>query len=637
MTTIVLSAGPANGHHMTTNDPPAPPARRQRTQRKSIGVNPALLQGDVTIPPAASPSPSRAHQAHADSSSGSIGGGGGGGGGAGGRRRSARLSGERANGAETGNGNAKVRLGKRKSEERPATPVEGDGEDEGEAVVGKGKGKGKGKAKPPSKRARLSDPSPPSPPPTSKAAPANEEETSNEFVFTKQPLTFEDPDEGGGGRKGKRKAPGTSSAARGGRAGAAKRGKTTHVPSSSFFFFSSLPHHSPSTSDDPAEFSQEVTVAETPKIRRNAALRGEGGPKRGARGGNDGGVGKGERRSSLDLRGKRASSIGSGFDVPPHPAIDDASLYRHLNITDPPAIKFRALVAWGGMRKRDNLSTIPPSTAMTEKAKKVALKAIEGHLERVTSKKVDLSWLGKGIMPVAQQRNLPPNPSDASNLDLRDQLIKIYNKIDEESKARNATVKTYQDFSTRLSALASLPSSSASAPTSTSHDPETIDKKTLLDASNSIDPSLLQPAAVKDVDSATRSAEKLVALLQSAQGGEKEGRKRRKSRLAPVPEEDSEKSALGTEVAGLVDALDIQALTFNNLVHRLNQALEVSSIEIEETNKKVKAELEAITSGGLPDLDPDVDVGELKVKKKVDPMALMRAITREDSGRGMGR
>ncbi|KAH8928098.1 hypothetical protein BT69DRAFT_1293623 [Atractiella rhizophila] len=298
----------------------------------------------------------------------------------------------------------------------------------------------------------------------------------------------------------------SSSAARGGRAGAAMRGKTAHDRSLSRIAPSSLLHFyyldcSTSTSHDPAEFSQAAPVVEAPKMRRNAALMGEGGFEAWSsrrerwRGG---GAGKGE---SLSLRAALTR--------------DDRDL--------------------GRMRKPDDLSAIPASTKLRDMAKKVAL-------------------------------------------------------IDEESKVRNATVKTYQDFSTRLSALASLPSSSStSVTTPTSDGPELGQKDP---------PQCLAPPTWPNQ-----------RRQSSVSPRQREGR--RKSRLAPVPEEDAEKGPLGSGGRGASRGVGHSATkTSSRGLFDFNQ----------KTHQKVQDDLEAIMGG-------------LKVNK-VDPIALMHSTGGRTAGGG---
>ncbi|CAG8717451.1 10940_t:CDS:2 [Rhizophagus irregularis] len=91
-------------------------------------------------------------------------------------------------------------------------------------------------------------------------------------------------------------------------------------------------------SSPPSKNETEVPIplTETPMIRKNTNIR------------------KQRRRSSLDKRGKRASSIGNGFIAKPHPDISHKEFYRHIQPDLPGPIRLRQLLAWCGQRTLEN-------------------------------------------------------------------------------------------------------------------------------------------------------------------------------------------------------------------------------------------------------------------------------------------
>jgi hypothetical protein len=163
-----------------------------------------------------------------------------------------------------------------------------------------------------------------------------------------------------------------------------------------------------------------IAGAETPMIVRNAALRrGEPGSS---------------RRASLDKRGRRVSSIRSGFDgslevlkfvdcvcadttrillATPHPSLPDNTLYRHIDGSDAPAIRMRRLVAVAGRRLRERYeASVPLSPSDRTRVQKATLEVMERFIRSVVKAQVDVSWLG-GVVRQFSSRGLNWNIRDA--------------------------------------------------------------------------------------------------------------------------------------------------------------------------------------------------------------------------------
>ncbi|KAL9039777.1 MAG: hypothetical protein Q9214_004737, partial [Letrouitia sp. 1 TL-2023] len=154
----------------------------------------------------------------------------------------------------------------------------------------------------------------------------------------------------------------------------------------------------------PTEISQDpikvsLPFADTPIIRRNKEMR------KGAE--------TGSRRSSLSLRGRRASSlIDSGkSDALPHDEVQTPEFYKHIEtgLTEPR--RMRQLLTWCGARA---LGEKPSSSAQDFHARQAA-RAIQQQLLKDFSAKSDMSdWFNrKDATPPPQPPK--PNPKNVAN------------------------------------------------------------------------------------------------------------------------------------------------------------------------------------------------------------------------------
>ncbi|KAF9973146.1 hypothetical protein BGZ73_003639 [Actinomortierella ambigua] len=131
-----------------------------------------------------------------------------------------------------------------------------------------------------------------------------------------------------------------------------------------------------------------IPMRETPMIKKNKDMRGD------------------SRRSSFTLRGKRASSIGSGFEAQPHPAIDPKGFYRHISADLPDIARMKQLLAWCGRKSADAMT---PATvkgiSTSSSALKIAKAVQEEVLNMTMNNKIHLSWY-----------NRPQDPKESSSL-----------------------------------------------------------------------------------------------------------------------------------------------------------------------------------------------------------------------------
>ncbi|CAG8776452.1 5346_t:CDS:2, partial [Racocetra fulgida] len=92
-----------------------------------------------------------------------------------------------------------------------------------------------------------------------------------------------------------------------------------------------------------------IPLTETPIIKKNQVIR------------------QSKRRSSIEKRGKRASSIGNGFVARPHPDVNSNEFFRHIQAEMPEPIKLRQLLVWCGQRALDKQTSADENALKIEK------------------------------------------------------------------------------------------------------------------------------------------------------------------------------------------------------------------------------------------------------------------------------
>ena len=132
-----------------------------------------------------------------------------------------------------------------------------------------------------------------------------------------------------------------------------------------------------------------LPFADTPVIRRNKEMR---------RDNNE------SRRSSLSMRGRRASSlIDSGIsNALPHDQVETKDFYKHIESTLLEPRRMRQLLMWCGSRALGE----KPSFATEDSATKLAARQIQQELLKDFASKVELSdWfsrVGKSLESTSQ-------------------------------------------------------------------------------------------------------------------------------------------------------------------------------------------------------------------------------------------
>ncbi|KAG0219365.1 hypothetical protein BGX33_003296 [Mortierella sp. NVP41] len=127
------------------------------------------------------------------------------------------------------------------------------------------------------------------------------------------------------------------------------------------------------TPDRNTESIVVIPMRETPTINKNKDMRSV------------------NRRSSLAMRGKRASSIGNGFNALPHPSVDPRSFFRHISADDPAPIRMKQLMAWCARKSIDSQRS-KSKTALT-----IAKQVEEEALSMLITGQFSVSWYSRPL------------------------------------------------------------------------------------------------------------------------------------------------------------------------------------------------------------------------------------------------
>ncbi|MCJ1391905.1 hypothetical protein MMC18_004772 [Xylographa bjoerkii] len=163
--------------------------------------------------------------------------------------------------------------------------------------------------------------------------------------------------------------------------------------------------------------SKDVTkialpFADTPIIRRNKEMRK--------------GAGDGTRRSSLGMRGRRASSLidGGKSNALPHDEVESSEFYKHVESGLPEPRRMRQLLTWCGTRALGE----KPSFAAEDSHAKLAAREIQQQLLKDFSTRSEMSdWFDRDTTPNPQPPK--PNPKNLASLakisDLEQQIERL--------------------------------------------------------------------------------------------------------------------------------------------------------------------------------------------------------------------
>ncbi|KAJ2661513.1 hypothetical protein IWW48_002380 [Coemansia sp. RSA 1200] len=152
-------------------------------------------------------------------------------------------------------------------------------------------------------------------------------------------------------------------------------------------------------------------------------------------------MGGGRRRSTFSMRGKRASSIGGGFNAIPHESVGSADFYRHISPELPEPIRLRQLLAWCARRTDTPSSKWPselpdPVQKLLQDALREAVDDIHSAFERGD---IATSWYHRPIdgdqaagNDNGSEQELQVHPENKANAELKEQLSTRIAKLQAE-------------------------------------------------------------------------------------------------------------------------------------------------------------------------------------------------------------
>ncbi|KAF5865346.1 hypothetical protein ETB97_004157 [Aspergillus alliaceus] len=184
-------------------------------------------------------------------------------------------------------------------------------------------------------------------------------------------------------------------------------------------------------SPEPQAGTSKITlpVADTPVIQRNKELRGAAKS------------GKGNRRSSLGMRGRRASSlIDSGAsNALPHDQVDTAEFYKHIASDLPEPRRMRQLLIWCATRAMGDKRSGERSE---DASARLAARVIQEELLKDFSTNSQLSnWFEREDVDPPAVVVKKPNPKNIQNADKIKELEEQIQRLQRERHALNALLR----------------------------------------------------------------------------------------------------------------------------------------------------------------------------------------------------
>ncbi|KAG0376759.1 hypothetical protein BGX24_007262 [Mortierella sp. AD032] len=170
-----------------------------------------------------------------------------------------------------------------------------------------------------------------------------------------------------------------------------------------------------------------IPMRETPTINKNKDLR------------------SANRRSSLTMRGKRASSIGNGFTALPHPSVDPRTFFRHISADDPAPIRMKQLMAWCSR------ITIDGQRSKSQAALKIAKEVEEQVLSMLISGQLSVSWYSRPLDkdPIRTAPKKPHKQNTENMRKLRDCEAQIA-KLRKEDEEWTKVISSFNTFHAAL-------------------------------------------------------------------------------------------------------------------------------------------------------------------------------------------
>ncbi|KDE03923.1 hypothetical protein MVLG_05615 [Microbotryum lychnidis-dioicae p1A1 Lamole] len=293
-----------------------------------------------------------------------------------------------------------------------------------------------------------------------------------------------------------------------------------------------------------------IHAAETPVQNKNRAFRqGDATPAT---------PGMSVRRSSVKGSGRRGSSIGGGFEVPPHVSVPDDKLYRQTNAEDPVARRLRSILSWTSQRQRDRVFA---STSVSPNSRACASAAIDQFINGICDSSIDVSVpFQPGTSDSSANDGLPQHPQNESNTARLIECKANHDAIGKEQERRKELEPIYNDFAHRRAQARAL------------------ELPTIEETSLSFDLSTPTPTSIGQ-------AFELGASILSNPPSDKG-----KGRASDVIEDET--------LASLSD-VRFELAQFRVLTHRLTQFTNVSSAFVDERIRQAHRALSLETTRGL--------------------------------------
>ncbi|KAJ0423658.1 Mis12-Mtw1 protein family-domain-containing protein [Aspergillus carlsbadensis] len=172
-----------------------------------------------------------------------------------------------------------------------------------------------------------------------------------------------------------------------------------------------------------------LPVADTPVIQRNREMRGKKSSK-------------GSRRSSLSMRGRRASSlIDSGAsNALPHKQVHTSDFYKHIAADGlPEPRRMRQLLIWCATRA---MGDKPSGSRSEDESARLAARVIQEELLKEFSSNSELSnWFGREDTSPPTVVVKKVNPKNVQNQDKVKELEEQIQKLQKERHALNALLR----------------------------------------------------------------------------------------------------------------------------------------------------------------------------------------------------
>ncbi|EAW09923.1 Mis12-Mtw1 family protein [Aspergillus clavatus NRRL 1] len=174
-----------------------------------------------------------------------------------------------------------------------------------------------------------------------------------------------------------------------------------------------------------------LPLADTPVIQRNKEMRKEAKGEKGSK----------SRRSSLGMRGRRASSlIDSGAsNALPHKEVGTADFYKHIADGLPEPRRMRQLLTWCATRA---LSEKPKGARPEDASARLAARVIQEELLKDFSTNSELSnWFGREDVNPPAVVVKKPNPKNLQNADKIKELEEQIQRLQRERHSLNELLR----------------------------------------------------------------------------------------------------------------------------------------------------------------------------------------------------